>query len=112
MRPWLLLLCCVILPACHDDGGDDAAGPPPPAASLASAVIGPEGGTVAVTDAASPFVGTQIVIPPGALAAPTTITITEAPGELPEDIWAFRFGPEGSTLLAPAQVSIKYSRSY
>ena len=75
-------------------------------------MVGPEGGTVAVTDAASPYAGTQIVIPPGALAAPTTITIAFAPGDLPEDIWAFRFGPEGSTLLAPAQVSIKYSRSY
>lgn len=74
--------------------------------------MGPAGGTVEVSDAASPYAGTRIVIPPGALAAPTTITIDPAPGELPENIWAFRFGPEGATLLAPARVSIKYSRSY
>ena len=111
-RAWLLLLACAILPACHDENGSDDAATPPSGTALASTVVGPEGGTVAVTDAASPFAGTQIVIPPGALAAPTTITITSAPEELPEDIWAFRFGPAGTTLLAPAQVSIKYSRSY
>ncbi len=112
LRPWMLLLCGAILPACGDGNNDNSGAPPPSSSSLASAVVGPAGGTVAVTDAASPYAGTQIVIPPGALASETTITIAFAPEELPKDIWAFRFGPEGSTLLAPAQISIKYSRSY
>src|SRR5690242_8742151 len=106
----MLLLCGALLPACGD--GNNGSGTPPPANLLASATVGPEGGTAAVTDEASPYKGTRIVIPPGALSAPTTVTITFAPGELPADIWAFRFGPEGSTLLAPAQVTIKYSRTY
>ncbi len=113
LRPWMLLGACALLPACGDnDGGGSSSAPPPPTTPLASALVGPEGGTVEVADAASPYAGTRIVIPPGALATPTTLTIDPAPGELPEDIWAFRFGPEGTTLLAPARVSIKYSRSY
>ena len=115
LRPWVLLLACAIVPACHDedDGRSLSPTPPtPPPVHLGSAVVGPAGGTVEVTDPASPYSGTRIVIPPGALAEQTTITIDAAPGELPEDLWAFRFGPEGTTLLAPALVSIKYSRSY
>jgi hypothetical protein len=105
----MLLVVGAVLPACGD-GGDNGSPPPSPSTHLASADVGPAGGTVEVTDGT--YAGTKIVIPPGALAATTTITIDSAPRELPEDIWAFRFGPEGSTLLAPAQVSIKYSRSY
>jgi hypothetical protein len=113
LRSLTLLLACAVLPACGDNAGSSSStSPPPGVAPLASAELGPAGGTVEVTDEASPYAGTRIVIPPGALAAPTTITIDRAPEELPENIWAFRFGPEGETLLAPARVSIKYSRSY
>jgi pimeloyl-ACP methyl ester carboxylesterase len=107
-----MLLSCAILPACGDGNNNDAGAPPPPSTALASGVVGPAGGTVAVTDGASPYAGTQIVIPPGALASSTTITIDRAAGELPEDLWAFRFGPAGTTLFAPAQITIKYSRAY
>jgi len=44
----------------------------------ASAIIGPYGGTVEVTDPTSPLYGVKIEIPPNALAQETTITISKA----------------------------------
>lgn len=49
----------------------------PKAGSCASALIGPEGGVVTVTDPASPIFGTSLRIPAGALDAPARITIQE-----------------------------------
>jgi hypothetical protein len=46
-------------------------------ANGASAVIGPKGGVVTVTDPASPIYGTSLRIPAGALDAPVRITIRE-----------------------------------
>ena len=58
-------------------------GMPGPATSVnngprsGTAVIGPEGGTVAVNDSRSSIFGTTLRIPAGALDAPTVISITE-----------------------------------
>ncbi len=41
----------------------------------AAAIIGPEGGLVAVTDPASPIFGTSLTVPKGALDAPVKISI-------------------------------------
>jgi hypothetical protein len=46
-------------------------------ANGASAVIGPKGGVVTVTDPTSPIYGTSLRIPAGALDAPVRITIRE-----------------------------------
>jgi hypothetical protein len=43
----------------------------------ASAIIGPEGGTVSVTDSASPICGTELTVPAGALDTFVKITIEE-----------------------------------
>jgi hypothetical protein len=43
----------------------------------ASALIGPEGGMVTVTDPASPIFGTALRVPAGALDTPVKITIQE-----------------------------------
>ena len=80
-------------------GGDDAA--------LASALIGPAGGTVAGSD------GAKIVVPAGALAAPTTIAIEQtsagAPA-LPSGFVAagkmFAFTPHGTTFAVPVTITI------
>jgi len=41
----------------------------------ASAIIGPSGGTVEVTNPSSPLFGVKIEIPPNSLSQETTITI-------------------------------------
>lgn len=51
---------------------------PEPGTIGASAIIGPEGGVVAVTDPASPVYGTSLRIPAGALETPVTISIRGA----------------------------------
>ncbi len=95
------------------EGGDlsevaevaDADGDEPDAPSTAL-VIGPEGGTVSGPD------GVQVVVPPGALAEPTTLTITRsslgAPA-LPEDNLAgpiYEFLPHGLVFDAPVTLRL------
>jgi uncharacterized protein YfaP (DUF2135 family) len=52
-------------------------GPYTPVA-LSIATIGPEGGTLAVTDASSPLFGLEIVVPPSATAEPITFEVAFA----------------------------------
>jgi hypothetical protein len=65
----------------------------------ASATIGPLGGTIS----AGPH---TLVIPPGALASPTTITMS-APTGL--GVNAVKFQPEGLQFQIPAALSMSYS---
>ena len=110
-RLWALPAVCLLLPACGDGNGDDDAGGGG-ASVLASARIGPAGGTVEVLDPASPYEGTRIVLPSGALAQNTLITIEAVEGMLPPEILQVRIGPAGADLAAPALVRIKYSDDY
>jgi len=76
-----------------------------PAGAVTSQVIGPEGGSLILPD------GRLILtIPPGALSKPTTITVqpieNKAPGGAGQ---AYRFGPEGTPLAKPAQLSWHYA---
>lgn len=66
----------------------------------ASAVIGPEGGMVAVIDPASPIYGTSLKIPAGALDSPVRISIREGSHSC-----AFGMGP--SINLVPAGLNFK-----
>ena len=69
---------------------------------VASAVIGPAGGTVEVTDPASALYGTKVVVPPDALDADTTITIgivSEEP-DLPDGLE----GQGSPAVLGPAEL--------
>lgn len=60
-----------------------------------SAVIGPEGGEIKINEA-----GAKIVFPAGALAAPTTITMTAYKGY---DV-AYDFQPHGITFAQPVKI--------
>ncbi|MCC7387055.1 MAG: hypothetical protein IT384_34800 [Deltaproteobacteria bacterium] len=69
--------------------------------------IGPSGGTVS-------FMSVTITIPPGALAAPTTISVELASvPSLPSGVSAFspvyRFSPEGLAFALPVQVSMGFA---
>ena len=55
------------------DGGDDG-----PVATSFEKEIGPEGGTLEVTDSSSPLYGIKIEVPPGALARESLIIISES----------------------------------
>lgn len=83
------------------------------AAPLASQSIGAAGGTVSVPASSSPLAGTQVVIPPGALGAPTTITIGEGTSRsLQRTVLVTDFGPAGTVFAKPVVISIKYSQQY
>lgn len=97
-----LLSLAVVLTACG--GGGDAAAAPP---SEASATIGPAGGTLDGPD------GSQVVIPPGALAAATTITIarrdTGASADTPDGYSrgaAYEFTPHDIAFAQPVTLRI------
>jgi hypothetical protein len=57
----------------------------------AAAVIGPAGGTVAVTS--GPYAGVQVVVPPGALSDDVTVAVTPAPGAPPLGLDVSPVGP-------------------
>ncbi len=66
--------CALLIDGCgfeKDDDGDPS--------GRAAKEIGPEGGTVAVTDSDNPLYGVRVTIPAGALAQKTTISIEEGP---------------------------------
>ncbi len=67
----LAAIAAGIAAACGGGGGSAPAAQPAP--TFASATIGPAGGTVAFE--AGPHAGVGIQVPPGALAAPTLVTL-------------------------------------
>lgn len=99
---WLALcLWLPLLAACGGGGGSGggASDPPPPSAS---ALIGPAGGTLTGPD------GVQLVVPPGALSAPTTLTVTRRaegapalPGYLSGAGAAYEFTPHNLGFAVP-----------
>lgn len=119
----LTAVCSVLLVACEDiphDGKDkDAAfnSSMDAAAELqsemqVSATIGQEGGTLRITK--GPAVGAEIVIPPGALAAPVTISmrVTNDPRRLPDlpkdriTGPVLRMEPDGQTFAVPVTLTL------
>jgi hypothetical protein len=82
------------------NGGGGGGGPE------ASATIGPSGGTVEVTNTASPLYGVKIDIPPNALSQDTVITISKV--EIEAQGIAVRIGPSGTIFKTPATVTIPY----
>jgi hypothetical protein len=74
-------------------------------ATKKSETVGATGGTVALDD------GTQVVVPAGALATPTAITVEAVPNAVPPDGTdavgkTYRFGPEGLTFQTPVVVTL------
>jgi hypothetical protein len=78
-----------------------------PPAGGASQVVDQSGGVVTTNE------GTTLVIPPGALTAQTTITITLVPdatapsGVMPVTA-VHQFGPEGQTFLVPVCITLAF----
>ncbi len=74
----------------------------------ASMLIGPSGGTVAVGEV-------TLTIPPGALSAPVTITITRTDDAPPTGYIGYspvyRFEPRGIVFASPVTVSFQHSAS-
>lgn len=102
-----LLLAGVICDGCDANRAHVAASAP-----LKSASIGPSGGTLSVTTAESAsLAGTSITIPPGALTAAVTITISASavavaqPGDLAAGP-VVDFGPDGTVFAIPALLTI------
>jgi hypothetical protein len=113
IRTLLLLGFGVTLaPACGGGGGGK--GHSPTTAVVAQQTVDSAGGTVGVTDPSSELVGTQVDIPPGALSAPTDITISRvvSGGPYPADVLDFEFGPSGTVFTVPVTVTIKYLEQY
>ena len=98
---------CLALAACGGGGGEaDSAGGGAPAAGT---VVGAAGGTVAGPNGAS------LVIPPGALAANTTIRIEQTsagapalPGGFVVSGPMFAFTPHGTTFAAPVTMTLPF----
>jgi hypothetical protein len=80
----------------------------------ATGSVGPQGGTVTVTDTSSPAYGASVQIPSGSLTTEQPITITVVPlqQELPAGIVPagspIDFGPSGTTFTLPATIAIPY----
>ncbi len=101
---WLLVVLLGSVPAWGAAADGDAGG------NVTSAVVGPPGGTVALTD------GARVEIPPGALDREVTVTIRVIP--LPANAVLFctsvvvsrvySFEPEGLGFLKPVGIVIPY----
>lgn len=108
-----LALLCACGPAGELAGGPGLPGgptPPPrghPSGLPTSLVVGPDGGTVSqssLLDGGS----ISVVVPPGALAAPTDVTITELSGNPPAgavgSVW--QIGPPAAPLALPVTLTL------
>lgn len=114
LRGTLALIVAALLPACGNSSPAPA-GTAAPATSvlLATQSVDASGGTVAITNPGSPAFGTQVIIPAGALAAPTTITIAQViSSTLGPSVMEFDFGPSGTVFATPVTVTVRYSPQY
>ncbi|MFN2571147.1 MAG: hypothetical protein ABR537_05970 [Gemmatimonadales bacterium] len=113
----LLLVVCVLSPSCGEAPTTPAA--PAPDASLIGALLGPTGllkcsdlPYATATQTIGPLGGSisagphTLLIPPGALTAPTSITMTAPTGR---GVNSVRFQPEGLRFVVPAVLSMSYS---
>ena len=89
-----------------DKSGDVTAVGQPTGAAV-SKTIGPEGGSIATTDGR-----VQLVLPAGALAKATTISIQPITNEAPNGLGhAYRFSPDGIQFVKPATLTIQYGEA-
>jgi hypothetical protein len=92
MRRILAVVATTLAMACGGGGGGDTPAP-------STSVVGPAGGTVTLTG------GPSIVVPAGALATATTITIAQT-GTGPGGNPLYTFGPSGTTFSPAATVRV------
>nr|WP_295934863.1 hypothetical protein [uncultured Dyadobacter sp.] len=107
---FLIILMAGWLSGCKNDdpnlvsfnGGGTEVGVPD--GELAVKTIGPDGGTISSSDDR-----VQLVIPAGALAKPTQISIQPITNHAPNGLGlAYRFLPEGTTFAKPASLTFSY----
>jgi len=116
IAPVLLLVAAL---ACTDRTPTSVPAAPAPEASLIGALLGPTGllkcsslPYASSTQTIGPLGGTisagphTLVVPPGALTAPTTITMTVPTGL---GVNAVKFQPEGLRFLTPAALTMSYA---
>ncbi|HUS29928.1 MAG TPA: hypothetical protein VMZ53_15590 [Kofleriaceae bacterium] len=126
MRRWLVSVSLVAM-ACgghdHNGGGDDdqqtcpcdarmpdsppdspTDAPPDAPPVMAAMQVGSTGGTLTTTD------GVKLVIPAGALATMTNITITQLTNNLPNGVVSnvYELGPDGTQFATPVELTIPY----
>lgn len=94
----------------QDDDTDDVT------AHTAELRIGPQGGTLEVTDGESPLFGTRISVPEGALDNEKDIYLdlsqlgdNDLPGNYLQASQAVDFGPDGTVFNLPVEVTLPYS---
>src|SRR3954471_19937187 len=118
MRIIVTLGLLMALASCGSGSGGNSGAvvtnPPPVVGPLvASMMVDSAGGTLAVTDASSPLAGTQVMVPAGALASPTMITISSVSGGgIPANLVVARLGPSGIAFSSPVTVTLPYSAQY
>jgi hypothetical protein len=108
---------CVALAAACSGGSDGSTGAPSASENdKLEASIGPEGGSLVGLPGTS-LEGLSLVIPPGALAQKTTISVEPAADTTPLPSTATRCGPQfsispaGLTLAAPATLTLPFDES-
>ena len=101
----LALPVLLALAAC--DGGRRAPPAVTPPANVVEAVIGAEGGSLAV--AAGPHAGVALTVPPGAVASPTRFSIAHdvANPEVLSLFPVYRFTPADVTFAVPVEVTVR-----
>jgi hypothetical protein len=104
-----VVVLATLAAACSDDDDVQAPPAPPPAPTSVSATIGSAGGTLDGPD------GVQVIVPPGALEANTTLTVARtgagAPA-LPEELSSgtvYEFTPHGQMFLRPVEIRMPFS---
>lgn len=90
---------------------------PPGGGESAMAVIGPAGGTLSLkgTQGIASGVDLELVVPEGALAVPTKVTVVELtsapPGQYVDWSPLYRFEPQGLVLQVPARLRMPWSNT-
>lgn len=107
-------LVTLTLQAC--DGGGGGGGSGGSGKPEASATIGASGGTVEVTNAASPLYGVKVEIPAGALSNSTTISISKETvlpptSELSLLSSIIKLEPTGTQFNSPIKITLPYNKS-
>lgn len=75
-----------------------------PTGAAATAMIGANGGTLRSADGKL-----ELIVPSGALAADTALTVTPITVTAPGGVQAWRLGPEGTTFSKPASVKVSFT---
>lgn len=113
----MLTVCLCILPGCSGSGGGSSSPgfAAAPKGNSVSSTVSTAGGTIAVSDAASPLNGFKMVIPADALTADTGITVqaTSEAIPLPQTVGVsdgvIELLPAGQTFSKPVSITIPFT---